>query len=110
MLGAYQRTVKELTERYKALDALDRQRCERMAGLREAACRAVVEGELVEQPCTLPYSLLDEELNLKDISFLGPGLLYAATKEPQAGASERMVLIKFVEGRYGQEVCACSEG
>ena len=110
VLAAYQQAARELTEHYKALEVLEFQRCASMAGLRQAACLVVVDGKQVERPCTLPYSLLDEKLDLKDVSFVGPCLLYAATQKIQGGAGERAVLIKFVEGRYGQEVCACSSG
>lgn len=54
-------------------------------------------------PVTLPYSLLDESLGLSDISFVGPGLLYQARQRVAVG-QERRVLVKFVEGRYGDKV------
>ena len=110
VLAAYQQAVRGLKKHYQDLQALDHQRCAAMAGLRQAACLVAINGEQVERPCTLPYSLLDDKLNLQDVSFVGPCLLYSATQRLQGGAGERAVLIKFVEGRYGQEVCACSEG
>ncbi|PNH03234.1 hypothetical protein TSOC_010728, partial [Tetrabaena socialis] len=106
VLAAYQRAARGLMEHYEALELLDPQRCASMAGLRQAACLVAVDGRQVERPCTLPYCLLDEKLDLKDVSFVGPCLLYAAKQKFQGGAGERAVLIKFVEGRYGQEVHA----
>jgi hypothetical protein len=80
----------------------------RRARLRYAAHTAVQEpGALpVMQPCTLPCSLLDEQLGLSTINFRGPEprLIYTARQRGVAGAADRHVLVKFVDRRYGAEV------
>ncbi len=75
-----------------------------MAGLRVGAHKGLDEtGAPAVRPCTLPYSLLDAQLGLTDITFRGPGLLYAA-RQRLPGGPEQDVLVKFVQGAYGEQV------
>lgn len=93
--------VQELVADYEQEDAAAQDRaCRLRVGAQLAPASGSSQSE-AERPCTLPYTLLDESLELSDISYVGPGLLYQAH---QLGAQKRRVLIKFVAGRYGEEV------
>ncbi|KAG2484496.1 hypothetical protein HYH03_016725 [Edaphochlamys debaryana] len=104
VLPAYKQAAEELRSTYLARAGAPPGALERAARLR-AAAQVTVGPDGVERglPCTLPYSLLDESLQLEAITFLGPTLLYKAQQRLEGGG-ERRVLIKFVEGRYGAQV------
>lgn len=100
VLAAYEKAAQGLRGVYEARCRLDFVAVAHAAQLR-------VDAQLAPGACgipvTLPYSLLDESLGLSDISFVGPGLLYQARQRVAVG-QERRVLVKFVEGRYGDKV------
>ncbi|KXZ50022.1 hypothetical protein GPECTOR_18g175 [Gonium pectorale] len=111
VLAAYKKAAQELSSAHAAMCKLDASELDRMARLRAAAHAEEGQGGggggggvAAAQPCTLPYSLLDDSLGLSDISFRGRGLLYAARQRLVEGGQARRVLVKFVGGRYGAEV------
>ncbi|PNH03684.1 hypothetical protein TSOC_010220 [Tetrabaena socialis] len=98
VLAAYKKAVQELVDAYEAQCQVTGTALDRMASLRTAAHITEEEGVgVVVTPCTLPYSLLDEQLGLSNISFRGPDpcLIYTALQRTDGGA-ERRVLVKFV--------------
>ncbi|KAG2483325.1 hypothetical protein HYH03_017773 [Edaphochlamys debaryana] len=102
VLAAYKRAVEELSSLNNAR-ANDDPGLRRAADMRTAAHMTDNSGGgMAARPCTLPYSVLDESLQLYEIAFRGQGLLYEARQ--RLGGQEQRVLVKFVEGRYGAEV------
>ena len=84
----------------------------RRARLRDAAHTAVQEpGALpVMQPCTLPCSLLDEQLGLSAINFCGPAprLIYTARQRGVEGAADATCWSSSLIGGTGQRCVQCA--